>query len=64
MTARYQIEQSEDGRWYILNSRDHALGWAGSHWYFIGEAGPPLTTFADRAAAEKYARVVLGGGEK
>jgi hypothetical protein len=64
VATRHQIEQSPDGRYYILNPQDHALGWAGSHWYFIGEAGPPLTTFADRAAAEKYARVVLGRGEK
>jgi hypothetical protein len=57
---RYIITETEKGVWVIVNSHDQSLAWTGSHWYPIGEAGPPVTSFESRVAAEHYATVVLG----
>jgi hypothetical protein len=61
---RYIIRQTEEGVWIITNSPDLSLAWTGSHWYPLGEAGPPVTSFESRAAAERYARKILGGTDE
>lgn len=56
----YSIMQGPDGKWIIVNPANDNLAWAGSHWFFRDESGPPLTSFSDKAAAERYAVAVFG----
>jgi hypothetical protein len=62
--ARYRIVEHQPDHYIIVNANDEALAWAGSHWFFIGESGPQLTSFASREAAVHYAEVVFGGSER
>jgi hypothetical protein len=63
MTAPRYIIVQEGERFIIVNPADNSLCWYGSHWFFRGESGPPLTTFDSYEAARKYAHIVLGGDE-
>lgn len=57
---RYRIEQT-DGGCIIVNTSDEAWAWCGGYWIDREQrGGAHLTTFADRSAAEVYAREVLG----
>lgn len=60
----YRIVQELDGRFVIVNPADSSLCWMGSHWGYPDQGSQPLISFADRAAAENYARIILGGEKK
>jgi hypothetical protein len=60
VTPRYIVEQTPEGRWIIVNSRDpQGLVWAGSHWASRETTGAYLISFTSFEAAENYARKVL-----